>query len=177
MTISLAAVAAAYMFFVWLPGRKQLAAIGEEIETKREVVARAADLTKTLTASQKELESTRAVAKKWLETAPDNRDLPAMFGRINAMAKESGLAVLRFDPEPLVVHEAIREIPLTIGCSGKFSQVFEFLMKVESLPESVWTNEMRLEKSQGNRGNVRFSADLAIFSGNPYSSDCITQER
>jgi len=177
VTLSLAAISIAYLTLVWLPSRREIRAIREQVQTKRQYVARATGLAKTLTASQKELEVAEAANQKWQETAPRNRDLPALYGRINALAKEAGLVVARFDPEPFTVHEEIREIPLAIGCSGMFSQVFDYLMDIEMLPTAIWVDSLRIEKMNGTKENVKCELNLVVFSDNPYSSDCIIQTK
>ncbi len=167
LTLSLAAIAIAYLTLVWNPGRRKIRETQEEIQTKRQFVTQAADMANTLTASEKELITAESAVKKWERSAPRNRDLPALFGRINALAQNSGLAVTRFDPEPFVVHEEIREIPISIDCAGMFSQVFEFLGAIEKLPESIWVDSLRLEKTKADGGNVKFQVNLVVFSDNP----------
>ncbi|MBN1396023.1 MAG: type 4a pilus biogenesis protein PilO [Pirellulales bacterium] len=177
LTLTLAAIAVAFLTLVWLPGRREILAIQEQVRAKRQFVNQAAALAKTLTATQKQLDTTEAAFKNWEKNAPRNKDLPSLYGKINALAKRSGLSVARFDPEPFVVHEEIREIPLEIGCTGTFWQVFDFLGEIETLPPLIWVDAMRLENISGVSGCVKSELNLVVFSGNPYSSDCIIETK
>lgn len=175
--MTLAAIAIAYLALVWLPGRREIRAVREEVRTKRQYVNQSTGLTKTLIAAEKELIAAEAVVNKWAETAPGNKDLPPLFGQINALAKQSGLAVTRFDPEPFVVHEEFREIPLLIGCSGKYAQIFEYLRSIEKQPMSIWVEFLRLDKADDSSENVKCELNMVVFSDNPDSSDFIKQRK
>src|SRR5208337_1223691 len=102
---------------------------------------------------------------------PTKRAIPALYGKINALAKDAGLDIARFDPQPFVVHEKIEEIPITVGCSGRFAQVFDFIRAIEMLPVTVWVESIRLEKTDKDAKDVRCELNLVVFSDNPRSSD------
>jgi Tfp pilus assembly protein PilO len=124
-----------------------------------------------LVASQQELEKTDAVATQWEKTAPGKRDIPALFGKINALAKDAGLTISRFDPQPFLVYEKLQETPITIVCSGTFAEIFGFLRLIEGLPATIWVESIRLEKDSQNAKDVRCELNLAVFSNNQQSSD------
>ena len=173
VTLSLAGIAVVYMTGVWLPSRREIVEIRQQVQTKREFVSQSTGLAKILTASQKELETAEAANNKWLASAPRNRDLPALYGKINALAKDAGLVLTRFDPEPFNLHEELRELPVAIGCSGTFSQVYTFLSDIEALPATIWVEQLRLGKTKTGGGNVECELNMVVFSNNPYVSDCI----
>jgi Tfp pilus assembly protein PilO len=171
VTLPLAAIALAYVSLVWLPGRRAIREVQDQVETKRQFVAKAADLPQALALSQRELDKAEAVVARWEKAAPRKRSIPALYGKINALAKDAGLAVARFDPQPFVVHEKVREIPIVVNCSGRFGQVFEFLRTVETLSATVWVESIKLEKTDKDAKDVRCELNLVVFSDNPRSSD------
>ncbi len=171
VTLSLAAIAVVHLTLVWLPGRRAVKEMREQVETKQTFVAQATQLSAALIGVQQELDKAESVVAQWEKTAPGKRDIPELYGKINALAKDARLAIGRFDPQPFIVHERLHEIPLTMSCSGTFAQLYEFLRDVERLPATIWVESMRLEKAATNTKEVQCELNLVVFSDNPYSSD------
>ena len=171
VTPCLVAIAVAYLALIWAPSRRLIRQWREEAESQQQVVAQGTELSAVLVASEQELDKTEAVASQWEKTAPGKRDIPALFGKINALAKEAGLTISRFDPQPFVVYERLQELPTTVVCSGTFAELFGFLRLIEGLPATIWVDSLRLEKDSKNAKDVRCELSLAVFSNNQQSSD------
>ena len=171
ITPCLGAIAVAYLMFGWMPSRRAIKELHDQVETKQQLVAQATTLSDMLAASQQELDKSQAIAADWEREAPGKRDIPAFFGRINALAKDAGLTISRFDPQLFLAYEKFQEIPITIVGSGNFAQVYEFLRLVEGLPVTIWIDSVRLEKTAQNAKNIQCELSLAIFSNNQQNSD------
>ena len=171
VTLSLAAIAMAYLTLVWSPGRRAIREMGEQVETKRAFVAQATGLSAALMGVQQELDKAESVVTQWEKAAPGKRDIPGLYGKINALAKDTHLATGRFDPQPPVVHEKLHEIPLAMTCSGTFAQIYEFLRDVEGLPATIWVESLKLEKAAQNAKDVQCELNLVVFANNSQSSD------
>jgi Tfp pilus assembly protein PilO len=171
VTPCLAAIAAAYLTFTWLPSRRAIQQWRGQVQAEQEVVAQATELSAKLVAMQQELQQTEDVAAQWERTAPGKRNIPALFGQINALAKDAGLSINRFDPQPFLLHEKLQEIPITVVCSGTFAEFFQFLRGIEGLPATIWVESIRLEKAAQNAKDVRCELSFAVFSNNHQISD------
>jgi Tfp pilus assembly protein PilO len=171
VTLSLAAIAVIYVTLVWLPARRAIKEMREQAESKRAFVAEATKLSETLISVQRDLSKAEPVVAQWEKTAPGKRDIPKLYGRIDALAKNAHLSIGRFDPQPFVVHEKLQEIPVTMNCSGGFAKIHEFLGELEQLPMTIWVESMRLEKSATNAKDVRCELNLVVFANNPQNSD------
>ena len=86
-----------------------------------------------------------------------------MLGRIHQEADAAGVRITRFDPQAPVVYEKLRRVPVVVGCTGSFSQIYEFIRKLETMPTSVWVGALRMEKDvkkyeecafRGKLGNI-----------------------
>lgn len=157
VTLPLTALAVAYVSLVWLPGRRAIREVQDQVETKRQFVTQATGLSQAVALCQQELDKVAVVVGRWEQAVPQKRAIPALYGKINALAKDAGLAIARFDPQRLVVHEKIEEIPIAVHCSGKFAQVFDFIRQIEasrwqsgSSPSS-WRRRIRMRKMCGVR--------------------------
>jgi Tfp pilus assembly protein PilO len=167
VTALLTAVAVAYLTLVWLSGRRAVTALEDQVESKRRFAAQAAELSADLAGCQQELDQAQAAVARWEKAAPRKRHLAAFFEKINVMANKAGLAVTRFDPQPFVAHEEIREIPVVIDCSGGFAHVYEFLRNVERLPPTIWVESIKIEKAARDAKNVTCKVDLVGFADDP----------
>jgi len=173
VTVPLAAVAVAYVAFVFLPGRRAVGELKQQISQKQEFITQATGVVTSLGTTREELEGTRAYNGAWRQRAPAARKLSAFYGQIYELTKAAGTATTRFDPEPVVTRNQIREIPLTMGCAGSFAQVYEFLRGLEGLPAEIWVDRLQLEKSSEKGGLVNCELSLVVFACNPENSDYV----
>ncbi len=166
LTVSVAAIAIVFLKFVWLPGHRAIQETAQQIEAKRAIVNQATGLSTALAAAKQDCDAADAVASRWKAAAPGHRDIPALFAKIDAMAKEAHLAVGRFDPQPAVVHETLQEIPINMTCWGTFAQIHEFLRGIEGMHATIWVESMRFEKAEKDAKDVKCELNLVVFSGN-----------
>jgi Tfp pilus assembly protein PilO len=171
--LPLAAVAAAYVVFFFLPGRRAIAELRQQARAKQDFVAEADRLQQTLRDGKQEMEKTQAYVAACRRRIPDEKELGTVFGRIHQVADAAGIRITRFDPQPPVVYETLRRVPVLVGCSGSFAQMYEFLRNLEALPTSLWVGSLKAEKDGRNAKNVQCEVGLAIFAGNSGHSDYV----
>ena len=79
VTLSLAAVAVAYVALLWLPGHRAIKEMREQVETKQTLVAQAAGISTELIRAQQELDKSESVVTRWEKAAPKKRDIRALW--------------------------------------------------------------------------------------------------
>ncbi len=173
VTIPMAAVAVAYVMLVFMPGRRAIGELHDRIEQKRIYIDQSGGLTAALHAAEEELQISTEYNTTWESGFPQQVGLSALYGQINALAMAAGVTTTRFDPEPVVLHDTTREIPLTVGCTGSFAQLFGLLHSLEELPMEVWVNSCKMENSGVSRGSVVCELNLVVFANNPNNSDYV----
>lgn len=171
VTLSLAAIAIVYLKFVWLPGRRAIQEMTQQIETKQAFLTQSSGLGTMLVGVQRDLDQADSIVAQWEKASPGKRDLPQLYGKINSLAKESHLSTGRFDPQPIVDHEKLRELPLTMSCSGSFAEIHNFLGKLERLPATIWVESIRMEKMPQDTKAIQCELNMVVFSNNPQDSD------
>jgi Tfp pilus assembly protein PilO len=162
--------AATYVVGVYLPGRRALARLGHELVVKEDFIAQAGTLVPAIDATKRELEETVRYNQAWLEAAPSAASVSQLFGHINSLAKDSGAVISRFDPEPVESHDRIRRIPVEVECGGTFPQVYRFLQQIESLPQVIWIDNLRIEKDRKDGESVKVDMSLEVLADNPEDS-------
>ena len=171
--LPLAAIAGGYVFLFFLPGRRAIAELRQQVRAKQDFVAEADKLQQTLRETKHEMEKTQAYVAACRRRIPDEKELGAVFGQIHQVADAAGIRVTRFDPQPPVVYEQLRRVPVLIGCIGSFAQMYEFVRNLEALPTLLWVGTLKTEKDGRNVKNVQCEIGLAIFAGNSEHSDYV----
>jgi len=166
VTLTLAASAVAYVAMLWLPNHRAIKEMRAQVEAKRSLVAQATELSSELIRVQRELDQSEGVVTRWQKMAPKKRDIPALYGKIDALAKDAQLAISRFDPQPFVVHEKLQEIPIAMTCSGTFAQTYQFLQAIEGMRVAVWVESMKLDKMAQTEKHIQCELNLVVFSNN-----------
>lgn len=171
ITLSMAAMIVAYLILVWLPRHRVIVDMREQVEAKRTFIAQSTGVSAIVNNVQREIDRAESVASRWEKAAPKKRDIPQLYGKIDALAKKAHLSIAKFDPQPFIVHEQLQEIPVTMTCLGKFADMHAFLRGIEGLPPTIWVESVRFEKSAQNAKDVQCELNLVVFSDNPQSSD------
>ena len=171
ITIPLVAVAAAWVFLVFLPIQNAIGRLQDEAEQKQQYCDRSKSLLPVLERSGRDLVNVRRQISYWDEAAPSHKDLASLLGEITAKAREAGLRITRFDPAPITMYERVSELPLSMGVTGTFSQLFTFIHDLEVMDPTIWVNSLEFEKSGRPAEIVACDLDLGIFMDNPEKSD------
>ncbi len=164
-------MAVAYAFGFFLPQQRSLAELSRQVTSQHELIDQTAALAPALAATEQQIEATRQYTTAWETASPSDADLPMLFGQIHQLAKMAGVTTTRFDPDTPVTLARVRRIPLRIGCTGQFSQIARFLESVERLPQTVWVENLHLERGSQAGEVVQCEVMLEVFADKPENSD------
>jgi len=170
ITTVLAAVALAYAFLVFLPGQKAIGKLRLELQEKQQFIAQSQMVAASVEDTKKRLDDTRQFAKDWQESAPGESELSLLFGQIADAAKQSSVRTVRFDPQPVKKMDTIWKISVALGVEGSFSQVMELFRRIETLPVTIWVEDVQMEATEKDTKDVRCELNLVIFADNPDNS-------
>lgn len=163
VTMSLAGVTVAYITLWYLPGRKAMSEMRLELAIKQQTVAGGKQVEEELRQSHKRLEHAQAYVARWSDRVASRTSGAPVFGQMNAVARAAGATTTRFEPAPVVEFDALRQLPLTMACSGSFSQIYQLLKSLEDLPRLVWIEDLRLERKAESDKELRCELKLAVF--------------
>lgn len=169
--LALTAIAAAYVYFAFLPNKRSIDELHGEIQRKQEYVTHGSGLATMLQLQRGELQRAQAYEAAWRKKTPSVEGHSSVEGKIHALAEAAGVLTTSFNPEPIIRHEKISQIPLSIGCNGTFAQVAAFLHSLESLQLLIWVTSVNIEKLDGTEGIVTCEVSLVIFADNSSISD------
>lgn len=166
ITALLSAVAVAYVLFVFLPGQRAIGSMRKQLHEKQEYIVQADRLVFAISRASTDLQSAHEFSAGWRNAAPSEAKLAAIFGGLTERAQLAGLAMHRFDPQPIVRLDSIWEAPINMVAEGSFSQVIEFLRLVETMPGTIWVQDLRLERGENVEKHLRCTLTLIVFADN-----------
>ena len=83
-----------------------------------------------------------------LRELPDKREIPDLLNSISGLARNSGLAVLRFKPGVESFREFYAEVPIDIEVRGTYHQVATFFDEVAQLSRIVNISDIVIQKPE-----------------------------
>ncbi len=161
----------AYLYFLFLPIQKDIAAKRDEVQTKQDFIVQANGLTEPIKQTLRQLDRARLYEEQWRDTAPREGRLAELFGTITDQITTAGTETRRFDPQPVTKMGTVWRIPVGVACLGNFSEIFEMLRRIESLPMSIWISDMTIKPEGENSEILVCEVNLAVFADNRNNSD------
>ena len=95
---------------------------------------------------EQRLDEAQKFANQWRHQVPVPGQLSEIFGNITAMSRECGATTTRFDPQQEAVIHHLHRVPLQMELTGSYHSVCRLLAELEQLSETVWIDELKIEK-------------------------------
>jgi Tfp pilus assembly protein PilO len=171
--ITLPLVGGMVLFFmlVFLPTKRRIAELRAELAQKKAFIATTVALPAQIAQVEQKLRECGTHNERWRVTAGGDAAVPELFAAIHQRAQASGAVTTRFDQQEVVPLKTLTEHPVTLGVTGGFGEVFEFLSQLERMPQTLWLEDVQLEASGQDRQTVDCTAKLVIFADNSANSD------
>lgn len=99
-----------------------------------------------------------------LELIPADLEVVHVLDQVNKTARESGMKLQSFRPDPEIVEEAYATLPVNIELSGGFDAVGRFLEGISRLQHLV-TIDILLESKEAIPGKLYLTAKLKAYRG------------
>jgi Tfp pilus assembly protein PilO len=170
ITALLAAVSVAYVVFVFLPVQKSIRLLSAELQQKRQELVQAQSLARPIDYARQRLEETRVVCQQWREGAPTPADLALHIASVTRHANEAGVDMERFDPQLAAQMQVLSQHNITLQFHGEFSEVFEFLSRLERQP-AIWFRNLQISQPQAGGETLQAELTLTIFVDHSDNTD------
>jgi Tfp pilus assembly protein PilO len=162
-TALLAAVALAYLFFVFLPGQHSIGELRAQVQERHQQILLAQSLVRTVALARERLGAAQEVGQQWRADAPRHSELISHFASITQQAEAAGVAIDRFDPLPAVELNLIGMQSVTLQFHAPFSAAFDLLTRLEKLAGTLWVRDLRLQAGADKDQPLRGELTLTIF--------------
>jgi Tfp pilus assembly protein PilO len=162
-TALLAAIAVAYVVFLFLPGQRSISQLRALVQERRQQILQAQTLLSTVSMARNRLAETHDVGQKWRADAPGTSDLIAHFASLTHEAEAAGVAIDRLDPLPAVDLHLVSQQNVSLQFHASFPSLFDFLKRVEALPGTIWVRKLRLHGDASPSNLPRGELTMTIF--------------
>ena len=164
-------IAAAYVYFGYLPTKEQLSAASDQHLQMQRKLAEVRGVASNEEAVKAEIAALQRNLREALRQLPDSKELPVLLTDITSLGKNAGLDFKGFRPKPEIHKGFYAEVPIDIEFTGRFHDVAMFFDEVSRLPRIVNVGEMTInithEDSFGTRLTVKGEATTFRFVENP----------
>ena len=171
VTLALAGGGLAYLFFSFLPNARAIKALHEEIRSRQMFAAQSSLLSATTAALRKQLDQTRNYVAENRRQLPDGARLPELGSRMTKQADLAGAHTTHFEPQTAKELANLRLLPVAFNARGSYAEICRLLAGLETLPERIWVEEMRIEPGRENSKDAECSLKLTVFAANSENSD------
>ena len=153
----------AYVMFVYLPGRKSVLQLEQELSLTQDMLTNAQRSVAMIPQVEANLATVQEYCDRWQQRLPKPDEVVDVFAELSRVSVKSGTTTARFDPSETIVDAGLIRTPLQIEGSGSFSEVVTFIRAIDDLPHLVWTDELKIEADKQPGEDVKFELELVIF--------------
>ena len=164
ITTASAALALAYVFFMFFPGQKKIAELRKSLQQEQQYVAESAKLVAVINDLERQIAECESFISNWRSQSPHGGKMADLISRITADATESHVNLVAFHPSAAERHAMLRELPATMKVEGSFHGIAEFLRRLESLSASIWIPSVNIKPAGETGQTLRCELTLSIFS-------------
>lgn len=169
--IVVTAAVACYMFLVFLPGQRATAELREQFTQQLQYVQQCGQLGPKIASLERDLKQVRQFNRSWHAASPSEERLAHLFVTITEHANAARADIVRFEPQPAEQLDYVRRVPVEIALEGSFTQLYEFLARLESLPAEFWIDRLDLQTIDASPGRLRCELRMELFAGQSEISD------
>jgi len=173
MMVGLAALCIGYVYLVFLPTRRNIVKLREELNQKEAYLAQEPVLQASLESATSDIDKTQQYVQVWCSKAPRAGELSSTYGEIHRCVNGAGMEIETFDPQNVTVLQSIRQIPVRLTTQGSFGQIHAMLRALEQLPARPWLESLRIERGKDAEAPLKGEVTLVIFADNPENSDYV----
>jgi len=171
MTLVLAGLGAAYLYFVYLPSQREIRRVEKDLALRRQYIRQSLQAATALPAIEAKLQTVRQQTARWTAAAPTPEQVGTVYARINALVDQTGAATTRFQPLADLPQGTIHRFPVNLAISGSFPQACQFLYDLEQLPATLWIEDLKIEQAAGAGQDVSCELTVVIVADNSENSD------
>ena len=171
LAVVLIGIVVLYVALVFLPNRRETAMIQRQLQTDRAFIAKTVGLSEAIAKVREELDQVEHYTTKWRKQTPSMPEIPRLFAKLDRLSAVAGVSTVRLDPLPIIEHQSIQQVPITLAVAGTFTEVFLLLNGIESLAEPIWVDDIKIERTRKAGGSVKCELKLVMFASKSEDSD------
>ncbi len=133
-----------FAYFAYLPKHKEIVRLESEYKKLSQKLDKARKTAKQLNFYRTKMKAAEAQFKIVMKALPEKEEIPALLNGISQAARDAGLDITKFQPNPEIAREFYAEVPITINVSGNYHNVAMFFDRISNLPRIVTIGAVKL---------------------------------
>ncbi len=159
---ALALLGGGYWYMYYSPLDEQILKLTEETEQLKAQVAEKRAIAANLDKFLAEVDRLDEELRKALLELPDKKEIPQLLERISDKARDAGLDVRLFKPQPEQMQDFYASVPVDIEVSGTYHQVASFFDEVGHMERIVNLGEfMMSDPKDSDNGKILKTTAIA----------------
>lgn len=119
-------------------------------------------LSRDLPKLRREVEVLDVKLAKVLQQLPDKREIPELLSSVSGLARESGLEVALFRPNPERIKEFYAEVPVSVSVEGTYHEIATFFDEVGRLPRIVNIDQISVGTPKIGTEKILLKTDCSV---------------
>ena len=119
-------------------------------------------LSRELPKLRKEVEELDMKLARVLRQLPDKKEIPELLSSISSLAREAGLAVAVFRPNPERIRDFYAEVPVSVTVEGTYHEIATFFDEVGRLSRIVNIDQIYLSSPKISPERIELKAECSV---------------
>lgn len=149
--VVLAAIAASFYFFAFLPKLNAYNELSKRSEDLQAEIVQKKSIADNLGRFRAEYEKMQQRLEESLKELPNDKEIPELLMSIASIAKQNRLDVKKFQPGSEASKGFYAEVPVTLSLAGRYHDVGKFFYDVSEMPRIVNIGYIKMKPS-GEKG-------------------------
>lgn len=156
-------IIAGFAMFLYYPLARQTKAVEQADAAQSAAAARVDERKRQLPVLREKAEALQRKLENFDEKLPRSREFALLWRQIADVMNKHNLKDQLVQPGNEIQGQQLNCIPISIRCSGRGEQIFEFLKSLEKLERVIRIEHFRLENDRDLRGWLRMSAEANVY--------------
>jgi Tfp pilus assembly protein PilO len=152
--------------FVWfgiLPSRERLNGLRQSKAQQVEIIEKANELRAQLPGLRRQLNEHQGHIADIDAKVPIHKSVGSFLEVMSALMTRHGLTEQMIMPGSEQTGLMARELPITVQCSGRLEQLFDFYRDLEGARRLIGIDQIQLENDPNASGRVSMNTQLVIY--------------
>ncbi len=161
---TVAAILGGYYFLFYADLGLALEEHSEAISALELEIAQKSGIAANLPKFEREVEKLDVELKKALRELPDKKEIDLLLSRISDRARDAGLDIKLFEPQPEQLKDFYAEVPVAIEVTGNYHQVATFFDEVGRLKRIVNMDQFAISNPVLDEETMRLKTSATATS-------------
>jgi type IV pilus assembly protein PilO len=139
-----------FAYFAYLPKHKEIGVLETKYKELSAKLDKAKKNAKQLNYYRTQMKAAEAQFNIVMKALPEKEEIPTLLDGISQAARDAGLEITKFQPNPELPKEFYAEVPLTINVVGSYHNVAIFFDRISNLPRIVTIGALKMTPQKDN---------------------------